>query len=185
MTGIGTFSPLLRAVALKPAVLGNMLKINTFNREGSEVQYGPRMAGEILHGIPESGNEQLAIARRERILKDLFSNTEIGIDMKLITREPGRVSVGTCLDGAITRDGEYHYTFIQNDSDKRRATIGQRNPHVYEGKRINVNQKPDGTLYPTFNRPRYTEGFTFLDFCREAADELYAFVSLMGKNPAT
>jgi hypothetical protein len=28
--------------------------------------------------------------------------------------------------------------------------VVQRNPHVYEGKYINVNRKKDGTLYPTF-----------------------------------
>ena len=54
-----------------------------------------------------------------------------------------------------------------------------RNPHVYLGKRINVNLKDDGTLYPTFNRPQYTESFTFQDFCREAAEELLAVAGLV------
>ena len=48
----------------------------------------------------------------------------------------------------------------------------KRNPHVLELNWINVNRKDDGTLYPTFNRPRYTEDFTFQDFCRKAAEEL-------------
>ena len=29
-----------------------------------------------------------------------------------------------------------------------------------------------GTLYPTFNRPQFSERFTFQDFCQGAADEL-------------
>ena len=55
----------------------------------------------------------------------------------------------------------------------------QRNPHIYVGRRINVNRKDDGTLYPTFNRPRYTKDFSFQDFCREAAEELLVVAGLV------
>ena len=55
------------------------------------------------------------------------------------------------------------------DKDK----VVQRNPHVYEGTYINVNRKKDGTLYPTFNRPQFTEKFTFQEFCLQAAKELW------------
>ena len=48
----------------------------------------------------------------------------------------------------------------------------QTNPHVMEGQYINVHGKKDGTLYTTFNRPQFTERFTFQDFCQGAADEL-------------
>ena len=57
--------------------------------------------------------------------------------------------------------------------------VRQRNPHVYIGIRINVNRKDDGTLYPTFNRPRYTRDFSFQDFCREAAEELLLVAGLI------
>jgi hypothetical protein len=57
----------------------------------------------------------------------------------------------------------------------------QHNPHIYVGCRINVNRKPDGTLYPTFNRPRYTKDFSFQDFCREAAEELSVVTGLIEK----
>jgi hypothetical protein len=88
--------------------------------------------------------------------------------------------VGEMIDGAITHDGEDHYTFIQNDPLKK---VGQmhRNPHVYMGKCINVNKKDDGTLYPTFNRPSFNEDFTFHDFCREAAEELLIVAGLVEK----
>ena len=109
----------------------------------------------------------------------LFPNTELGIDLKLMTRKPGRLAVGEYLDGAITRDGEDHFSFIQDDSCKKKVKVIQRNPHVYEGTYINVNRKNDGTLYPTFNRPQFTEKFTFQDFCLLAAKELCA-ISRMG-----
>ena len=103
---------------------------------------------------------------------NFYPNTELGIDLKLMTKEPGRMDVGEYLDGAITHDGEDHFTFVQNDQEKKLLKVVQRNPHVYEGKYINVNRKKDGTLYPTFNRPQFTENFTFQDFCQGAADEL-------------
>lgn len=103
---------------------------------------------------------------------NFYPNTELGIDLKLMTKEPGRMAVGEYLDGAITHDEEDHFTFVQNDSEKKMLKVVQRNPHVYEGKYINVNRKKDGTLYPTFNRPQFSERFTFRDFCQGAADEL-------------
>ena len=101
-----------------------------------------------------------------------YPNTELGIDLKLMTKEPGRMAVGEYLDGAITHDGEDHFTFVQNDSEKKMLKPVQRIPHVSEGTFINVNRKKDGTLYPTFNRPQFTDSVTFQDFCQGAADEL-------------
>ena len=103
---------------------------------------------------------------------NFYPNTELGIDLKLLTRKPGRLGIGEYLDGAITHDDEDHFTFVQNDSEKKKDKVVQRNPHVYEGTYINVNRKKDGTLYPTFNRPQFSERFTFQDFCQGAADEL-------------
>ena len=160
-------------------------------RVGSEAQYAPRTAGEILHSYLENSNEPLARAYREhrsemetgvetdRLLKDYFPDTHLNVDLKLITREPGRMPVGAMIDGAITRDDVDHFCFIQNDLEKKKAVVTMRNPHVYQGKRINVNRKDDGTLYPTFNRPQFNESFTFQDFCREAAEELYLVTGLV------
>lgn len=101
-----------------------------------------------------------------------YPNTELGIDLKLLTRKPGRLTDGEYLDGVITHDGEDRFTFVQNDSEKKKDKVVQRNPHVYEGTYINVNRKKDGTLYPTFNRPQFTDKFTFQNFCLLAAKEL-------------
>lgn len=73
--------------------------------------------------------------------KGFYPNTELGIDLKLMTKEPGRMAVGEYLDGAITHDGEDHFTFVQNDQEKKLQKVVQRNPHVYEGTYINVNRK--------------------------------------------
>ena len=55
----------------------------------------------------------------------------------------------------------------------------KRNPHVFVGRYINVNRKPDGTIYPTFNRPDYNEKLTFAKFCMEAAKELRQVAKLV------
>lgn len=139
-------------------------------RPSGTKKHEPKVIGEVLNEFFRS-NEPLAVAFRDRLFKDFFPDTHLDVDLKLITREPGRMPVGGYLDGAITHDDENHFTFIQNDPEKKKV-VTMRNPHVYLGKRINVNCKDDGTLYPTFNRPQYTESFTFQDFCREAAEEL-------------
>lgn len=53
------------------------------------------------------------ILRRNLLFKDYFPNTELGIDLKLFTREPGRLVLGNGMAGIIVHDGEYHYSFIE------------------------------------------------------------------------
>lgn len=120
-------------------------------------------------------------ADTEHIFQDAFPNTELGVDLKLYTRQPGRMEVGASLVGIITHDSEDHYTFAEHAGEMKKGGATRRNPHVYVGKRINVIQKEDGTLYPTFNRPHYDENFSWQDFCREAALELYLITECLGK----
>ena len=145
---------------------------------GSKRMNEPRRLSEVLNEY-FAGNSPLAVAYRDRLFKDLHPDTHLDVDLKLLTREPGHIPVGAMLDGAITRDEVNHFCFIQNDPEKKKVLVTMRNPHVYLGKRINVNRKDDGTLYPTFNRPQYTDSFTFQDFCREAAEELLAVAGLI------
>ena len=113
------------------------------------------------------------------LFSEVFPHTEPCVDLKLITCSPGRMPIGEFLDGFLTRDGEYHYSFVQNDPAKHRCATRRRNPHVYRGRYINVKRKEDGTMYPTFNLPRYTESFSFQDFCRRAAEELQMIADLV------
>ena len=155
----------------------------------------PKVIGEVLNDYLRS-NEPLAAAFRSwkakseaakateavvetgQLFKNLFPNTEMDIDLKLITRQPGRLHVGDAINCMLTHDDDFHYTAVENAIERKAATE-QRNPHVYLGKRINVNRRNDGTLYPTFNRPSYTKDFSFQDFCREAADELIIVAGLI------
>lgn len=103
---------------------------------------------------------------------NLFPNTELCIDLKMYTREAGLLDLDTYLDGILVHDADSHYTFVQNALYEKVTPVVKRNPAVYLGKFVNVHQKKDGTLYPTFNRPCFTKDFTFCDFCQAAAEEL-------------
>ena len=93
------------------------------------------------------------------------------------------VAIGDIADNiaTVTVNGEEYKVEMEPEAEpeKKKVVVTMRNPHVYLGKRINVNRKDDGTLYPTFNRPRYTKDFAFQDFCREAAEELLAVAGLV------
>jgi len=158
------------------------------SRAGSEAQYGPRLAGAVLHDYLENSDDALAVAYREhttdadeeddRLFRGYYPDTHLCVDLKVITRKPGRMHVGEYINCLLTRDGEDHFEAVETASEKKQ-TAEQRNPIVYLGTCINLHRKADGTIYPTFNRPAFTADFTFADFCREAAEELLAVAGLV------
>ena len=122
--------------------------------------------------LPCNNNEDAEGDERNTLFKDVFPNTELDVNLKLLTRSCRRMNIGEVLPGAITRDGEWHFTFIERAFERKEKSLIKRNPHVLQLHYINVKRKDDGTLYPTFNRPTFTQHFTFQDFCRKAAREL-------------
>ena len=120
-------------------------------------------------------------------MKALYPNTELSIDLKLLTLKRGRLSLGDLHNGAIVRDGEYHYTFFEQPPNAHRpdATLVRRNPIVYRGSCINLHQNDRGELYPTFTRPQFSAIYTLSDFLREAAEELEYVARLVEKKSAT
>ena len=99
-----------------------------------------------------------------------FPNTELCVDLKLLTCQPGRMKTGKQLLGTIMRDSYDHFTFVEKES---LANVPpKRNPIVYSGMYVNVHKNDEGMLYPTFNRPVYSKNFSFTKFCHKAAREL-------------
>ncbi len=133
------------------------------SRVGFEAQYDPRLAGEILHDYLENSNEPLAVAYREHkaevdadlLFRDFYPNTEPGIDLKLITRKPGRIPVGDSINCMLTHDGDFHYTAVET-----LPWMSKRNPRVYSGKYINITRRDDGTLRPNFKPLTINEDFS-------------------------
>lgn len=161
---------------------------------GSEKMNEPKVIGKVLIEYLES-DEPLAVEFRHRKAKDetvrvneyheteqlfetIFPCTELDVDLKVFSLKPGRVREGEFLAGMLTRDGENHFSFVQNSSKKKRV-VNPRNPHFYRGRCVNVVIKADGTRYTTFNRPNYSESFTFKHFCLKAAEELLEIAGLV------
>lgn len=166
------------------------MKHITRNRAGSEAQYGPRLAGALLHNYLENSDDDLAIAYREhaadaasaayddaeeeedsRLFGDFFPDTHLGVDLKVISRKPGRMHVGANINCMLTRDSEFHFTAVETASERKQAAE-RRNPVVFSGVCVNVHRAADGSLYAVLKRPKFTAAYTFRDFCRDAAEEL-------------
>ena len=143
---------------------------NKYTREEPEAQYGSRTAGDILQEFLEKFDARLARNFRERLCRELFPDTHLCVDVKTYLRDR-TARVGKAYRGVLVRDAEEHFSFFQNALEKERK-VTPRNPIVHAGRRINVHRAANGSLYPTFNRPRLTDAFTFSDFCQEAAEEL-------------
>lgn len=152
----------------------------------------PKVIGEVLSEYFQS-NEPLAVvfcsrqAKGEatadeekvdddRLFRDFFPDTHLCVDLKVISRKPGRMHVGEYINCLLTRDSEYHFSAVETASEMKKKAV--RNPHLFRGKCINVVRK-DNALYLTFNRPAFTAEFTFTDFCREAAEELQVVAGLV------
>lgn len=129
-----------------------------------------------------NGQTPFARARRHRSGRawtGLYPNTELGVDLKLVTQEQGRMELGEYLDGMITRDGEDHFTFVENDTEQRKAE--RRNPSIYMGQWINVKRRADGTVYPTFKRTKSIGAGKLGDYAVSTTCEL---LMVVGKHEA-
>ena len=137
----------------------------------------PKVISVVLDEFFES-NEPLAVAFRDRLFRDFFPNTELGIDLKLITRKPGRMPVGNSIIALLVRDGVDHYTAVENAFEKK--MVVKRNAHLYEGSQVNVNKRSDGVVYPTFRyRQLLNKTISFKDYCYQAAQELIMVAGLL------
>uniref|UniRef100_UPI004027F7E6 hypothetical protein n=1 Tax=Prevotella sp. TaxID=59823 RepID=UPI004027F7E6 len=113
---------------------------------------GQAGAGSACSGCTRSGQDGTGSAGAGRAWTGLYPNTELDVDLKLVTQKQGRMELGEYLDGMITRDGEDHFTFVENATEQRKAE--RRNPSIYMGQWINVKRRADGTVYPTFKRTK-------------------------------
>lgn len=167
-------------------VLKNNIKAGS--RESNEPRLLGSIVSEMLHG-----DSPLAIGYRQYIasqengegdpdqpFKGFYPNTEPGVDLKLVTRKPGRLPVGDSINCMLTHDGDYHYTAVEYAVEKKVKTV-QRNPIIFAGGCVNVHLQADGTKRLAFNHPRFYSHFTFRDFCLAASQELLTIARLLGE----
>lgn len=113
---------------------------------------GCTRSGQDGTGSAGAGSTWAESAGAGRAWTGLYPNTELDVDLKLVTQKQGRMELGEYLDGMITRDGEDHFTFVENATEQRKTE--RRNPSIYMGQWINVKRRADGTVYPTFKRTK-------------------------------
>lgn len=140
---------------------------------------GQAGAGSACSGCTRSGQDGTESAGAGRAWTGLYPNTELDVDLKLVTQEQGRMELGEYLDGMITRDGEDHFTFVENATEQRKAE--RRNPSIYEGQWINVKRRADGTVYPTFKRTKGIGAGKLGDYAVNTTCEL---LMVVGKHEA-
>lgn len=126
-------------------------------------------------------------------MRQLFSNTEPCIDLKLITLNPGRLYEGEYLDGTIVRDGEEHYTFIQTPDAQPSASaaaaaicpigqtsaaicpIGQPSAATAPTEVVRVQRNPIIYRGRYINVHRAKDGRLYPTFCRPALTDRPTF----------
>lgn len=141
----------------------------------------PRLMNDIINDL-FNGQTPFARARRHRSGRawtGLYPNTELDVDLKLVTQKQGRMELGEYLDGMITRDSEDHFTFVENATEQRKAE--RRNPSIYMGQWINVKRRADGTVYPTFKRTKGIGAGKLGDYAVSTTCEL---LMVVGKHEA-
>lgn len=140
---------------------------------------GQAGAGSACSGCTRSGQDGTGSAGAVRAWTGLYPNTELDVDLKLVTQEQGPMELGEYLDGMITRDGEDHFTFVENDTERGKAE--RRNPSIYMGQWINVKRRADGTVYPTFKRTKGIGAGKLGDYAVSTTCEL---LMVVGKHEA-
>lgn len=165
-------------------------------KQQTEQTQEPRLMNDIINDLL-NGQAPFARARRQRTGRawtenmrtesagavrawtGFYPNTELGVDLKLVTQEQGRMELGEMLHGMIVRDGEDHFNFTEDATEQRKAE--RRNPTIYMGQWINVKRRADGTVYPTFKRTKHIGAGKLGDYAVNTTCEL---LMVAGKHEA-
>lgn len=86
------------------------------------------------------------VTHADLFFEEFFPDSFLDVDLKLVTRKPGRMPVGAYLNGIITRDGEDLFAFIETAD----SSAAKRNPHVFNGRYITITRRDDGSFRPNF-----------------------------------
>lgn len=139
-------------------------EFNSSIEAGSRKQsHEPRRLSEVLDEYFAS-NSPLARAYREH----LFPHTELNVDLKLLTREPGRMPEGKCLEGILAHDKEDRYVFTEMPLQAAR----RRNPQVFNGRYITVTQRRNGTYRVNMKPVEIGGGFDVDGYALGVCNEL-------------
>lgn len=84
----------------------------------------------------------------------------------------------TRITGILSQRNDGDFDFVQTHS----PLPAKRNPRVYEGMRITITRKDDGTYQPNFRPMRMGKEFSFEEYAQEVCEELLeALQGFIGK----
>lgn len=192
MRAAGSNNPRLIGEVINDLLNGQALFARARRHRTGRAWTGQAGAGSACSGCTRSGqdgtesagstwteNMRTESAGAVRAWTGLYPNTELDVDLKLVTQEQGPMELGEYLDGMITRDGDDHFTFVENDTERGKAE--RRNPSIYMGQWINVKRRADGTVYPTFKRTKGIGAGKLGDYAVSTTCEL---LMVVGKHEA-
>lgn len=149
------------------------------SRVKSEKQYGPRLAGEILHDDLENSNEPLAVAYRDHTTESEEQgwnhNTHLSVNLKTLLRSDSKMKTGKDYQGILRRDVDCeeflydeHFTFVETV----RQNVEKRNPQVFRGEFVTITRRDDGTYRPNFRPMKVSADFSVEKYAAGVANEL-------------
>ena len=100
---------------------------NSNFQAGSKKTDEPRLIGDILAEMFSSAGS------------GWFRNTDLCVDIKTFLCRDRIAKIGKNYAGVLCRDTDDHYSFVETATPVANAII--RNPHVFEGKYINVTRR--------------------------------------------
>ena len=185
-----------------------MTKVFNFNfQAGSRKTDEPRLIGDILaemfssksplaKGIRKSvASHKYADAERKADTEDAdaegkaaaegnsgwFRNTELCSDIKTYLCFDRIAKIGKVYKGLLRRDSDDHFSFLEcRRSASANAII--RNPHVFEGKYINVTRRmKDGHIRFNFKEVDFGVGFNPLSFAVGVMREILKALRCLGE----
>lgn len=176
------------------SVRSNMTKKNY--RAGSRNSNEPRLIGDILAEMFSSNSPlakalrlsvasyKYADAEREADAADnggWFRNTELCSDIKTYLCFDRIAKIGKVYKGLLRRDSDDHFSFLEcRRSASANANI--RNPHVFEGKYINVTRRmKDGHIRFNFKEVDFGGRFNPMSFAIGVMKEIIMAFKCLGE----
>ena len=174
-----------------------MKKVFNFNfQAGSRKTDEPRLIGDILaemfssksplaKGIRQSvASHKYADAERKADAADnsgWFRNTELCSDIKTYLCFDRIAKIGKVYKGLLRRDSDDHFSFLEcRRSASANAII--RNPHVFEGKYINVTRRmKDGHIRFNFKEVDFGGRFNPMSFAIGVMKEIIMAFKCLGE----
>ena len=114
------------------------------------------------------------------VVKGWFRNTELCVDVKTFLRHDRIAKIGKNYTGVLCHDKDDHYAFVETGLTAANANI--RNPHIFEGKYINVTRRMrDGHIRFNFKEVDFGGRFNPLSFAIAVMKEILKAFKCLGE----